>query len=279
MADIASMSDSLTLGEDGIWYAAERSKVSYPIQGNDNCFALESSSFWFNHRNRCIVSVVNTFPPVDGGPILDIGGGNGFVSMGLARAGYDVVLLEPGPSGARNARQRGLEHVICASSDNAHLKPGSFAAVGLFDVIEHIEDDAGFLCSIKTLLRKGGRLYATVPAYSSLWSDHDVEAGHFRRYTLPEICELLTSVGFRIDYGTYFFRPLPVPVYLLRTMPFKLRFRRSRPAADQVQRDHASSNRTFSNCLQWILRPEIGLINRRKKMHFGGSCILAAQLA
>lgn len=279
MADIASMSDALALGDDGIWHASKNQPISYPAQGNDNCYAVESGSFWFNHRNHCIIAMVNRFPPAEDGVICDIGGGNGFVALGLSQAGYDVVLLEPGQDGARNAKQRGLQHVICASSETAQIHPGSLAAVGLFDVIEHIEDDKRFLQSIRSLLCGEGRLYATVPAYQFLWSGHDIVAGHYRRYSLAEICSLLEAAGFEVEFASYFFRPLPLPILLLRALPFKLGFRTKTPEATQRHRDHASSNNALSSFLRRLLRSETGLISRGKSMSFGGSCIVTAKVA
>jgi 2-polyprenyl-3-methyl-5-hydroxy-6-metoxy-1,4-benzoquinol methylase len=160
MLDITSISTGLKLAEDGIWYSSENENISYPIDGNDACFRIEDSSFWFKHRNAWIKVIVTAFPPGDKGAIFDVGGGNGYVSAGLAQAGFNAVLVEPGGAGAANARQRGLNNVICATTDTANFHPNSLPAVGLFDVIEHIEDDLRFLESLKHLMKRGGRLIA-----------------------------------------------------------------------------------------------------------------------
>src|SRR5690606_21548140 len=118
-----------------------------------------------------------------GGPIFDIGGGNGFVARGLAAAGFPAVVIEPGPTGARNAQARGLSPVVCAALDDAGFLPGSVPAAGLFDVLEHIEDDLGAMATLSALLPPGGRVYLTVPAYQWLWSSEDELGGHHRRYT------------------------------------------------------------------------------------------------
>ena len=39
------------------------------------------------------------------------------------------------------------------------------------------------MSELARVLRPGGRLLASVPAYQWAWSDHDVRAGHHRRYT------------------------------------------------------------------------------------------------
>ena len=277
MIDMRTISSGLDLGEDGIWYSRNEQNISYPSGGNENCFALEDGSFWFRHRNNCIASVVKSFPPQDGGTIFDVGGGNGFVALGLANAGFDVALLEPGREGAANARKRGLKNVICATTETAELKQRSLPAVGLFDVIEHIENDLSFLEAVRKLMKKGGQLYATVPSYSFLWSEEDVSAGHFRRYALKDICKVLESAGFELEFSTYIFRFLPAPVFLFRSLPFKLGLSGKERNAENASRDHATNGGMASRILGPILQREVRNLDNRKSMRFGGSCLLVAK--
>lgn len=278
MVDIQSISTGLKLGDDGIWYShQDNQNISYPSDGNENCFAVEDGSFWFRHRNNCIASIVKTYPPQDNGTIFDIGGGNGFVSLGLANAGFDVALLEPGSVGAFNAKKRGLKNVICATTDTAKLKQNSLPAVGLFDVIEHIEDDLAFLQSIRNLMKKGGRLYATVPAYSFLWSEEDIFAGHFRRYALEELSEVLESAGFQVEFSSYIFRFLPVPIFLLRTLPYKMGLFKTQRNEKSASRDHATKGGAMAKILSSILHREIENLDNERAMRFGGSCLVVAK--
>ena len=66
---------SLKKRQGGIWYASKTDKVSYPAEGNEQCFGIEDNSFWFRHRNSCILELVKRFPPPGKGPIFDVGGG------------------------------------------------------------------------------------------------------------------------------------------------------------------------------------------------------------
>ena len=277
MVDIQSISTGLNLGDDGIWYSQENQDITYPLEGNENTFAVEDHSFWFRHRNNCIRSIVETYPPRDKETIFDIGGGNGFVSLGLSNAGFDVVLLEPGSVGALNAKKRGLKNVICATTDTAKLKQHSLPAVGLFDVIEHIEDDLEFLLSIRDLMKKGGRLYLTVPSYSLLWSGEDVLAGHYRRYSLEGISKLLESAGFHVEFSSYIFRFLPIPIFLFRTLPYKIGLSKAEINVEKVSRDHVRKSGTIARILSSILHPEIMNLNHKRAMRFGGSCLVVAK--
>jgi SAM-dependent methyltransferase len=277
MVDIQSISAGLRLDEDGIWYAQDNQDISYPSGGNEGAFAVEDGSFWFRHRNNCIISIVKNYPPEGNGTIFDIGGGNGFVASGLVDAGFDVALLEPGKTGALNAKMRGLKNVICATTDTANLKQNSLSAVGLFDVVEHMQDDLSFVQSIRNILKENGRLYVTVPSYSFLWSEKDINAGHFRRYTLKGISNLLEFAGFKVEFASYIFRFLPIPIYLLRTLPYKLGLSKAEVSVESGSRDHAEKGGVIADTLSSILRLEINNLDNRKAMRFGGSCLLVTR--
>lgn len=274
MRHIADIATNLELQEDGIWYSKTRTPVSYPEQGSQVCFAVEDRSFWFRHRNSCIVEAMRQFPP--GGPVLDIGGGNGYVSMGLMRAGIAPVLLEPGPEGSRNARNRGVETVICSTLQDAGFMLASVSAAGMFDVLEHIRDDAGALRDIRAVIRPGGRLYLTVPAYNFLYSCEDEEAGHYRRYTLAALTGLLASTGYTVEYATCFFALLPIPIFLLRTLPTRLGHRR-KITESGVQRDHVRPPGIVARSMDAMLGLEIRAIRGKRKIPFGGSCLVVAR--
>lgn len=276
MTDIKSISTGLKVGKDGIWYSTDAENISYPSDGNEVCFAVEDSSFWFRHRNNCIVAIVNTFPPNNNKTIFDIGGGNGFVSLGLANAGFDVALVEPGRTGSSHAKSRGIKDVICATTVTAKFNQHSLPAVGLFDVIEHIEDDHSFLQSIRGLMEKEGYLYATVPSYSLLWSEEDVFAGHFRRYTLENFSKVLESAGFQIVFSSYLFRFLPLPVFFLRALPYRLGLSKGGKKDSNISRDHVVKGGITEKILDSLLKPEIKYLNSKKPMKFGGSCLIVA---
>jgi SAM-dependent methyltransferase len=278
MISIPSIATGLRKGRDGIWYGVRDAHLSYPENGHDACFAVEDKSFWFNHRNDCILSVLKSFPP--GGTLFDIGGGNGFVSLALARAGFDVALVEPGPRGAKHARARGLETVICATTGSAAFKPSSFPAAGLFDVIEHVAEDVAFLKSVRRLIRKGGRLYMTVPAYPFLWSHEDRAAGHLRRYSLKDLRGAAAEAGFETEFSSYIFRFLPAPIALLRSLPFRLGLTRSAEARMReahVGRDHAVRGGMMKKFSGFLFRSELGNLDAKKPMGFGGSCLVVAK--
>jgi SAM-dependent methyltransferase len=275
--DLVSAFQSLRLSEDGIYYASESEAISYPEEGNEACFEVEDQSFWFRHRNDCIRELVRNFPPKEKGPIFDVGGGNGFVAKGLMDAGWDVVLVEPGPAGARNAKKRGLPHVICATTQSAGFQSGTLPAIGVFDVVEHIDDDLGFLRHLWDLLEPRGMLYLTVPAYKFLWSHEDVDAGHFRRYTLASMKMKLVEAGLKPVFGTYIFGFLPLPVFLFRSLPYRLGLIGKGNAGREVKRDHSQKQGFLGAMMARSFELELNRIRVGKTIRFGGSCLIAAR--
>jgi len=70
-------------------------------------------------------------------------------------------------------------------------------AIVALDVLEHFEDDAGFVQKLKRQLRPGGRVVLKVPAQANLYGDIDRSSGHFRRYDDADLRALMESQGFR----------------------------------------------------------------------------------
>jgi SAM-dependent methyltransferase len=273
--EISAIADHLRQGEGGIWFSGASSRVSYPDEGSATSYAIEEDSFWFRHRSQCIVELLRQFPPC--GPLFDVGGGNGYVAKAMRQAGFDAVVVESSPVGARHAAARGIQPVICSTLQDAGFHPGVFPAVGLFDVLEHIADDRAFLKLVRDLLPLGGRLFVTVPAYELLWSTEDDRAQHHRRYTLSALGSALASSGFSMDFGSYFFAFFPIPIFLLRALPSRLW--RSTSEFNRKQREHRPPKGMAGRLLEIVLGAELAMLRGRHRIPFGGSCLAVARAA
>lgn len=200
-------------------------KLFYPENGNDSCFVVEDHSFWFQARNVVICQILKVFTQ-SSQSFWDVGGGNGFVTRAIIDdpgLTVEATLIEPATTGCANAKKRGLDKIICASLSDVD---GLSQNIGLFDVLEHIEDDHQFLRLTHTKLTPGGKLFITVPAYNWLWSDADESAYHFRRYNKKSLCKLLSENGFKVRQCRGFFLLLIVPILLMRVIPYRLGFRK-----------------------------------------------------
>lgn len=205
---------------DGVWVAGSREDLSYPNESRNALAEIESSSFWFLHRNKIIKRLLRSCPHVNA--IWEIGSGNGFVSWHLQQAGLEAVAVEPGHDGAVIAARRGVKNSISATLEDLHLPNDSLSAVGLFDVLEHLENPRTLLDECSRVLKPGGYALVTVPAFPSLWSQADVDAGHFRRYRHASLTYEMEVAGFIPIATTYMMLTTWLPLWLLRSLPFKL---------------------------------------------------------
>jgi hypothetical protein len=186
------------------------------------------------------------------------------------------MLVEPGADGVRHARElRGLENVVQGTLIDAAPLLRDTGAIGAFDVVEHIEDDAAFIDEVANVLNADGLFFATVPTYQWLWSSADDEAGHYRRYTGKSFADLL-SARFDILFSSYFFAPLIPPVALLRALPYRLG-RRLAMDEESAGREHGTSNSIAARTMSAMLRREIARISALKPMNMGSSLIVAAR--
>jgi 2-polyprenyl-3-methyl-5-hydroxy-6-metoxy-1,4-benzoquinol methylase len=275
MNDLNQIAKNIEKSEDGIYYSKTNSSISYPEEGNSDCFQIEENSFWFNHRNNSILTAVKRYSPQK--KFFDIGGGNGFVAKGLQDSNIEVVLVEPGLQGAKNAKKRNIKNIVCSTLEDAQFEKSSLASIGMFDVIEHIEDDVKFLKNVHEYLEEEGNIYITVPAFNFLWSNEDDIAGHYRRYSLSQLEKIITKCGFTIVFSTYIFSILPLPVFLFRSIPSRLGLSKNSNKIDKYKREHSSNRGFFSSILDSIWNWELKRIKNSKKIPFGGSCFIVAK--
>ena len=216
-----------------------------------------------------LLQVIKYFPSAC---IMDIGGANGKLSRLLSEQQIETILLEPGIEGVMNARRNGLKHIIHASFQAACFKENSLPSIGLFDVLEHIEQDVLFLQSLSRAMKGGSTLYITVPAFMFLWSDFDHGVGHFRRYTTSSLCTKLRASGFEVVYDTYFFSWLPAPMLIVRTLSKLLNGKKV-----NRETEHLRKRSVLGNMLLAVLKPELVALKHRIKIPFGSSCLVIAR--
>jgi SAM-dependent methyltransferase len=152
--------------------------------------------WWYRARSEMLRTVLQ---PYVGTPdrLLDVGSADG-PSVGWLTAPAKVSL----DLDARGLRAPGG---ICGSVLALPFADGSFDVVGAFDVLEHCDPEDRALAELRRVLRPGGRLLLSVPAYQWAWSGHDVANGHHRRYTRRRAVRAVTTSGFTVLRATYAF--------------------------------------------------------------------------
>lgn len=190
-------------------------------------YELEDRHWWFRGRRAVIWSLLRRAGLPHSPRILDAGCGTGrnlveFGSLGQAEG------VDASDEAVAFCRRRGLDHVRAAPLDALPYDDGRFELILATDVIEHLDDDRRALAELRRVAAPGARLVLTVPAYSWLWSEHDVSMHHRRRYTLSRLQERVAAAGWQPVVRSYFFSALLPAVAAVRMVRRLVPARRGR---------------------------------------------------
>ena len=188
---------------------------------------LEEGHFWFRGRRTIFFDLIEQYlasEPPRPREILEIGCGAGGMLGPLGRFGR-VTGMDISHDYMQYCRSRGHERVVTGSGYQLPFQDGSFDMVALFDVIEHIEDDLQVLKEVRRVLKPGGQVFISVPAYQFLFSQNDRVAHHLRRYTSTRLKSRLVEAGLapaKLTYFNTFLFPLILPAVLVLKLKEKL---------------------------------------------------------
>jgi SAM-dependent methyltransferase len=228
----------LTLKQSGNGYACQSCRRVFPVINGipsfvmhraavdsfdasafEFLFQMEQRHFWHIGRRELILDIMRrNIPNLAKARMLEIGCGNGSVLAFLKRNGIELVGGDIFMEGLAFCRQRVNSIPLYQLDVMALPFRNEFDVVGLFDVLEHIDDDARAIQEISQALKQKGMLLITVPAHQFLWSYFDESSNHRRRYQKDELLAKMEQAGFtvkKISYYMFFLFPVLAAIRLI----------------------------------------------------------------
>ncbi len=182
---------------------------------------VETTHPWFCHRRALVEALARRFlvhwPPRS---VLDAGCGTGANLERWTSWGADLVVGVDIDRGAVFASNRRAGRAQCVRADLTRLPLAgdTFELAISTDVIEHIPDDVASLSEVRRVLKPGGLLILTTPAYAAAYSHHDRHLQHIRRYDAPDLVRVVRAARLQPIYWTRFNTLLTVPLWAYRKL-------------------------------------------------------------
>jgi SAM-dependent methyltransferase len=192
---------------------------------------VEDRHWWFTGRRTILRALLHAVLPAgEGSALVDVGCGTGG-NIGAFASDYSALALDPSADAVALARER-FPRVRFIQTENPEMARDHLARGGalmMTDVLEHVQDDHDLFRRALAVLPSGSHLMLTVPAGPELWSSHDDEFGHVRRYRLEEFRALWSGAPVDVRLSSPFNARLYPIIRLVRRLG---RGRPARPGGD-----------------------------------------------
>jgi SAM-dependent methyltransferase len=235
-------------------------------------YDLEDQYWWFVARRRLAITLLHSAleeeqPTPDKTIIADLGCGTGVVLKEMTSWSLPVG-LDMSPIALQFCRQRGLKNLVQSDGQQLPIVSNTVNGMLALDVFEHIHrDDLAFAEAFR-ILKPGGVLVLSVPAFKTLWGPHDVALMHIRRYRRKQIISCLEQTGFEVEKTNYSIFLLFPLVVLTRVID---KFKRGEPKASlpSIPKVLNAFLVRFQDAEAWLLR--------RMRLPWGSSVVAIAR--
>ena len=187
---------------------------------------VEKYHWWFVGRRKLLETILTTLNLSPEGVAIEIGCGAGSNLRVLDLKKIRTIGLDHSIYALSLVRERLKLPLINGDLKDLPIRTNSMGLIIAMDVLEHIDNDIDGISEFYRVLKKGGNLILTVPAFNFLWGIQDKVTGHKRRYSKKEILTKLVRSGFEILRFSYFnfflFSPILFARRLIQLLKFKI---------------------------------------------------------
>jgi 2-polyprenyl-3-methyl-5-hydroxy-6-metoxy-1,4-benzoquinol methylase len=150
-------------------------------------------------------SLADRIPVPSGGRLLDYGCGSGRFAARMRERGWNACAMDISAQAAATARRVFGLTAIHGALPHPAVPPGSFDAITVREVLEHLHDPRAALRACFDALAPGGWLYVSVPnlagwgfrAFGPAWAALDLPR-HLTHFTAATLGLLLADCGFSV---------------------------------------------------------------------------------
>lgn len=222
----------------------------------DNMYQTDRFHWWFRVKREIVTSLVTShLSSPSGNKIIDFGCGCGIMLEALSPYG-SITGTDFSPLALDYCKKR-FSGELRRLDLSAPIEPWDSYDLGIaLDILEHIEEDTSAVENCLRFLRPGGVYIVTVPAYPWLWSSHDENCMHKRRYTKKSLKTLLVQAGFEVEYLSYYNTLLFPPAAIIRLLSKLLPFDRASSVENEFHDSWLNTilYRVFHMEKEWICR-------------------------
>jgi ubiquinone/menaquinone biosynthesis C-methylase UbiE len=181
--------------------------------------AAAERNHWFYRGKRTVVRHwIERYSPLSQEKMLvDVGTGTGLFAEEMSRY-CRTTGVDDHDEALAIARQRQGPTFVKATSNALPFEADSFDVATTLDVLEHLPDDRGALAELNRILKPGGVVVLTVPAFMALWSEWDVVLHHQRRYRKYQVAKLANDVGMEVLTCRYINSAMFLPILAYRKL-------------------------------------------------------------
>jgi len=191
--------------------------------------SVEEKHWWFVGRREIILALARKYYfDRKRIKILEIGCSGGPLLKLLVSRGYShVVGIDNSKEAIQLCKERGFKDVFLMDGVSPQFDCEEFDLIIASDVLEHIQDDEKAVKEWKRVLKKEGIIICFVPALKALWSKHDEDNEHLRRYTKKRLENIFEKNDFKIIRSSYWNIALFLPTLFYRLLLTKTFFKKS----------------------------------------------------